>query len=54
MKQCNLKNDTMEESDLQRVIHLIYPRDSKIYSNERFVNIDIGSMGGTHRTDFFV
>ena len=49
MKKYNLKNDTMNESELQRVYNYsIYPRDSEIYSDKGFVNIDDGSMGGTH------
>ena len=48
MKKYNLKNETMNESQLQTVyIYPIYPRDSKIYSDRGFVNIDDGSMGGT-------
>ena len=35
-------------------IYPIYPRDSKIYSDKRFVNIDDGSMGGTHWTCFYI
>ena len=55
MKKYNLKDDTMNESELQRVYNYpIYPRDSKIYSDKRFVNIDNGSMGGTHWTGFIV
>ena len=55
MKKNNLKNDTMNESQLQRVyIYPIYPRDSKIYSDKRFVNIDDGSQNGTHWTVFIV
>ena len=51
----NLKNDTMNESDLQRFYNYpIYPRDSKIYSDKGFVNIDDGRMGGTHWCAFFV
>ena len=51
----NLKNDTMNESDLQRVFkNNIYPRGSKIYSDKRFVNIDNGSEGGSHWTCFRV
>ena len=51
MKQYNLKNDTMNESELQRVhICPIYPRDSKIHSDEGFSNIDNGAQGGTHWT----
>ena len=34
MKKYNLKNDTMNESDLQKVyIYPIYPSDSNIYSD---------------------
>ena len=55
MKKYSLKNDTMNESHLQRVYNYpIYPRDSKIYSDKRFVNIDNGSQGGTHWTCFIV
>ena len=39
----------MYESQLQKVYNYpIYPRDSKIYSDKGFVNIDDGSQGGTH------
>ena len=55
MKQNNLKNNTMNESQLQRVYNYpIYPRDSKLYSDRGFVNIDNGSMGGTHWTCFYI
>ena len=55
MKKTNLKNDTMNESHLQRVYNYpIYPRDSKIYSDKGFVNIDNGSMGGSQWTCFIV
>ena len=55
MKKYKLKNDTMNESELQRVYNYpIYPRDSKIYSERGFVNIDDGSMVGTHWTCFIV
>ena len=51
MKKYNLKDDTMNESRLQRVYdYSIYPRDSKIYSDKGFVNIDNGSQGGTNWT----
>ena len=54
MNKYNLKNDTMNESESQRVYnHPIYPRDSKIYSDEGFVNIDNGSQCGTHWTCFY-
>ena len=49
MKKCNLKNDTLNESQLQKHYNFpIYPRDSKIYSDRVFVNIDVGSQGGSH------
>ena len=55
MRKYNLKNETMNESQLQRIYNYpIYPRDSKIYSNGGFVNIDNGSQGGTHWTCFIV
>ena len=55
MKKYNLKDDTMNESDLQRVYNYpIYPKNSKIYSERGFVNIDDGSMGGSHCTCFVV
>ena len=45
----------MNESQIQKVYNYpIYPRDSKIYSDKRFVNIDNGSMGGYHWTCFIV
>ena len=55
MKKYNLKNDTMNESQLQKVFNYpIYPRDSKIYSDRGFVNIDNGSQGGTHWCCFII
>ena len=55
MKKYILKNNTKNESQLQRVYNYpIYPRDSKIYSDKGFVNIDNGSQGGTHWTRFIV
>ena len=54
MKKYNLKDQTMSESDLQKVYNYkIYPRDSKITSNKGFVNIDNGLQGGTHWTCFY-
>ena len=45
----------MNESQLQKIYNYpIYPRDSEIYSDKRFVNIDNGSQGGTHWTGFIV
>ena len=55
MEKYNLKNKTMNESELQRINdYEIYPRDSKLYSDKGFVNIDNGSQGGTHWTCFIV
>ena len=55
MKKYKLKNDTMNESQLQKIYNYpIYPRDSKIYSDKGFVNIDNGSMGGSHWVCFIV
>ena len=53
MKKYTLKNATLNESDLQRIYNYpIYPRDSKIYSDKKLVNIDNGQTGGTHWTCF--
>ena len=55
MKKYKLKNDTTNESQLQRIYILpIYPRDSKIYSDKGFVNIDDGRFNGTHWTCFII
>ena len=55
MKKHNLKNDSMNESELQKIYNYnIYPRDSKIYSDKGFVNIDNGNMGGSQWTCFIV
>ena len=55
MKKYNLKNNTMNESELQKIYNYpIYPRDSKIYSDRGFVNIDDGRRGGSHWTCFIV
>ena len=55
MKKYKLKNDTMKESKLQIVYSFsIYPRDSKIYSDKGFVNIDNGSQGGILWTCFII
>ena len=55
MRKYNLKNNTMNESELQKIYNYpIYPRDSKIYSDKAFVNIDNGSQGGPHWTCFYV
>ena len=55
MQKYNLKDQTMSESDLQKVYNYkIYPRDSKILSGRGFVNIDDGSQGGTHWVCFYI
>ena len=55
MKKYKLKNDTRNESELQRFFNYpLYPKDSKIYSINWFVNIDNASMGGSHWTCFIV
>ena len=55
MKKHTLKNDTMNESDLQRIfIYNIYPRGSKKYSDKGFVNKNNGFQGCSHWTCFIV
>ena len=55
LKKYNLKDKTMNESELRRVYNYsIYSRDSLIYSDKGFVKIDDCSMRGTHWTCFIV
>ena len=55
MKKNKLTTDSMNKSDLQKVYNYpICPRDSKIPSDKGFVNIDYGSMGGSHWTCFIL
>ena len=55
MKKYKLKNDTMNESELQRIYdYKIYPRDCKLKTDKGFVNIDNGSQSGSHWTCFIV
>ena len=55
MKKYNLKNNTMNETELQKFYNYdIYARDSIKYSDKGFINIDNGSQGGTHWTCFIV
>ena len=55
MKKYKLKSDTMNESQLQKIYNYpIYPIDSKIYFDRGFVNIDDGTMRGSHWTCFLV
>ena len=45
----------MNESELQRIYNYPrHPEDSKIYSDEEFVIIADGRMGGIHWTCFIV
>ena len=45
----------MNEAQLQKIYNYpIYPRDSKIYSDKGYVNIDNGSQGGSHWTCFYI
>ena len=54
MEKFDLKN-TMVAREIQRIYnYCIYPRESKLYSDRGFVNIDIGSQGGTHWTCFII
>ena len=54
VKKHKFKNDTMSETELQRVYkYNIYPRDPKLCSDNGFVNIDNGSMPGPQRTCFY-
>ena len=54
MKECNLEDHTMTESDFQRVYTTsILPRDSIMSTDKAFVSFDIGQTGGTHWTRFY-
>ena len=51
MKKYNLKNDTENETQLQKIFNYpIYPGDSKMLLDKGFVNIDNRSQGGTQWT----
>ena len=53
MKKYNLRNATLKESEIHRLCNYpIYPRNSKIYSDKGFVNVDNGGMGGSLWTCF--
>ena len=55
MKKYKVKDITMNESQLQKVYNYhIYHRDSKIFADKIFVNIDNGSQHGTQWTCFIV
>ena len=45
----------MNETEIQGVSNNpMYPRNSKLYSDKGFVNVDNGSQGGTHWCCFIV
>ena len=51
LRKYNLKNETLNELKLKKnYSYPIYPRDCKLYSDKRFLNIDNGIMGGSHWT----
>ena len=51
----NLKDDTMKELEIQKFYNYpIHPRDSKLYSDNGFVIIDVGRTKGTHWCAFHV
>ena len=55
MKKSNLKDNTMIGSQLQKIYkYNTYSRDCKRYTDKGFVNIDDGSMSGSHWTCFIV
>ena len=55
MKKYNLKDDTMNKSQLQRIyMYHIYPRSSRIYSDRGFVKIDDGRLNGTDWICFYI
>ena len=55
MKKHNLKNDTMNESQLQKIYNYpIYPKNSKIHPDRGFVNIGDYQNGGSHWCAFYI
>ena len=55
MKNYNVKNDTMNENDLQIIYNYpVHPRVLKITTDKGFKYIDNGSLGGTHWTCFYI
>ena len=55
MKKYKLKNDTMNELQLQKIYNSsIYPKNSKIYSDKGFVNIGDYENGGSHWCAFYI
>ena len=55
LKKYNLKDDTMNNSQIQKVCNYpIYSRDSKIFSDRQFANLDNGVRGGSHGCAYYV
>ena len=55
MKKHRLKDDTMNESELQRIYkYPFYPRDSKIHSDRGIINIGNYENGGSHWCAFYI
>ena len=55
MQNYKIKNDTMIESELQRVFkYPNYPRVSRRATNKTSGTIDDGQMGGTHWTCYYI
>ena len=54
MKKYKVKDNTMNQSQLSKIYNYpIYPRDSKLITDKRFVNTDNDSVGGSHWTCFY-
>ena len=55
MKKYNTKIDSVTETDLKKVLdYFTYLTDFITTTEKRSVNIEMGSMGGTHWTWFYV
>ena len=49
MKNYKSKNDNINDSNFKKIyIYPIYPRDSEIHSDKRFVKFDNGQIFGVH------
>ena len=55
MKECNLIVDTMTKRELKNMYkYSIYPKDSRNFTDKRFVEIDNGCIGLTQWTCFYM
>ena len=55
MGQNKLEADTLNESELHKIWNYTnYPRDSKLPTENGFINFGDGSIGGSHRTCFYI